>query len=56
MNNFKKFFDIFFTVLRVRYAIFGGKLMPIREYLSSQGFFKFDWGKITNTALKSYRY
>jgi hypothetical protein len=40
----------------VRYAIFGGKLTPIREYLSSQGFFKFDQGKITITALKSYGY
>jgi hypothetical protein len=38
----------------MRSEIFGGNLMPIREYSSSRRFFKFDWGKITNTSLKGY--
>jgi hypothetical protein len=52
MNNFKNSLKILLTVLRVRYAIFSGNLAPIGEFSSSQRFFKFDWGKITNNASK----
>ncbi len=53
VNTFEKFQKkLFLDSVRVRREIFHGNLVPMSEYSSSQRFFKFHWGKITNMSLK----